>query len=92
MAADLGPDGFRVNCISAGPIRTLAAAGIKDFKKMLNKFASTAPMRRKVTNHEVGNPAAFLSSDLASGITAEIMYVDGGFNTVGMMLDTGEDA
>jgi len=92
MAADLGPDGIRVNCISAGPIRTLAAAGIKDFKKMLNSFASTAPLRRNVTIDEVGNAAAFLSSDLASGITAEIMYVDGGFNTVGMMLESNEES
>ncbi len=92
MAADLGPDGIRVNCISAGPIRTLAAAGIKDFKKMLNSFASSAPLRRNVTIDEVGNAAAFLSSDLASGISAEIMYVDAGFNTVGMMLSDSSES
>ncbi len=84
MASDLGPDGIRVNCISAGPIRTLAASGISDFRKMLDMFAGTAPIRRNVTIDEVGNAAAFLSSDLASGISAEIMYVDGGYNTVGM--------
>ena len=84
MASDLGPDGIRVNCISAGPIRTLAASGISDFRKMLDTFADTAPIRRNVTIDEVGNAAAFLSSDLASGISAEIMYVDGGYNTVGM--------
>ncbi len=84
MASDLGPEGIRVNCISAGPIRTLAAMGIKGFRKMLDQFSDAAPLRRNVTIEEVGNAAAFLSSDLASGITAEIMYVDGGYNTVGM--------
>lgn len=84
MAADLGPDGIRVNCISAGPIRTLAAMGIKGFRKMLDQFAGAAPLRRNVSIEEVGNAAAFLSSDLASGITAEIMYVDAGYSTVGM--------
>jgi len=86
MAADLGQDGIRVNCISAGPIRTLAAMGIKGFRKMLDQFAAAAPLHRNVTIEEVGNAAAFLCSDLASGITAEIMYVDGGFNTVGMVI------
>lgn len=84
MAADLGPSGIRVNCISAGPIRTLAAMGIKGFRKMLDQFSGAAPLRRNVTIEEVGNAAAFLSSDLASGISAEIMYVDAGYNTVGM--------
>lgn len=84
MAADLGADGIRVNCISAGPIRTLAAMGIKGFRGMLDQFAKAAPMKRNVTIDEVGNAAAFLSSDLATGISAEIMYVDGGYNTVGM--------
>ncbi|HIO97583.1 MAG TPA: enoyl-ACP reductase [Leucothrix sp.] len=91
MAADLGPEGIRVNCISAGPIRTLAAMGIKGFRGMMEVFEGTAPLRRNVTIDEVGNAAAFLSSDLASGITAEIMYVDGGFNTVGMMLGKSEE-
>ncbi len=84
MAASLGPDGIRVNAISAGPIRTLAASGIGDFKSMLEKFSSVAPLRRNVTIEEVGNAAAFLCSDLASGITGEIMYVDAGYNIMGM--------
>ncbi len=93
MAADLGPEGIRVNCISAGPIRTLAASGIADFRKMLDMFAGTAPIRRNVTIDEVGNAAAFLCSDLATGISAEIMYVDGGYHTVGMsgLADNKED-
>lgn len=84
MASDLGPQGIRVNAISAGPIRTLAAAGITGFRKMLDHFAENAPLRRNVTTDEVGNAAAFLCSDLASGITGEITYVDGGWNTLGM--------
>lgn len=84
MAADLGPQGIRVNAISAGPIRTLAAAGIAGFRKMLDHFEKYAPLRRNVTIEEVGNVAAFLSSDLASGVTGEITYVDGGWNILGM--------
>lgn len=84
MAASLGPSGTRVNAISAGPIRTLAAAGIKSFRKMLEHNARQTPLRRNVTIEEVGNAASFLCSDLASGISAEIMYVDGGFNTTAM--------
>ena len=84
MAADLGSQGIRVNAISAGPIRTLAAAGIAGFRKMLDHFEKYAPMRRNVTIEEVGNVAAFLSSDLASGVTGEITYVDGGWNILGM--------
>jgi enoyl-[acyl-carrier protein] reductase I len=84
MAADLGPRGIRVNGISAGPIKTLAAAGIAGFRKMLGRVAEVAPMRRNVTLEDVGNAAAFLCSDLAAGITGEILYVDGGFNSVGM--------
>lgn len=79
-AADLGEDGIRINGISAGPIRTLAASGIKDFRAMLKGFEKTAPLKRCVTIEEVGNVAAFLCSDLASGITGEVTYVDGGFN------------
>ncbi len=82
MAAALGPEGIRVNGISAGPIRTLAASGISDFRKMLDGFAKVAPLRRNITIEEVGNAAAFLCSDLASGITGEITYVDAGFNTI----------
>jgi enoyl-[acyl-carrier protein] reductase I len=84
MAADLGPRGVRVNGISAGPVKTLAAAGIPGFRKMLNRVAEVAPMRRNVTLENVGNAAAFLCSDLAAGITGEILYVDSGFSTVGM--------
>jgi enoyl-[acyl-carrier protein] reductase I len=84
LAADLGPLGIRVNAISAGPIKTLAAAGIPGFRKMLARVAEVAPLRRNVTLEEVGNAAAFLCSDLASGVTGEILYVDNGFSTVGM--------
>lgn len=84
LAADLGPRGIRVNGISAGPIKTLAAAGIGGFRKMLSRVAEVAPLRRNVTLEDVGNTAAFLCSDLAGGITGEIIYVDGGFSTVGM--------
>jgi len=84
LAQSLGPQGIRVNAISAGPIRTLAASGISNFRKMLDLFAGTAPLRRNVTIEDVGNAAAFLCSDLAAGITGEITYVDGGYNTVGM--------
>jgi enoyl-[acyl-carrier protein] reductase I len=84
LAADLGPQGIRVNAISAGPIKTLAAAGIPGFRKMLGHVAQIAPLRRNVTLEDVGNAAAFLCSDLAAGITGEILYVDGGFSTVGM--------
>ena len=82
LAASLGPRGIRVNGISAGPIRTLAAAGIKGFSKILSTVESTAPLRRNVTIEDVGNVAAFLLSDLAAGITAEITHVDGGFNAM----------
>jgi enoyl-[acyl-carrier protein] reductase I len=87
-ASSLGPKGMRVNGISAGPIKTLAASGIKGFGKMLAAVADASPIRRNVTIEEVGNVAAFLLSDLASGVTAEITYVDGGFsNVVGGMAE-----
>ncbi len=82
LAANLGPKGIRANGISAGPIRTLAAAGIKDFGKILDFVEQTAPLRRNVTIDDVGNVAAFLLSDLAAGVTGEITYVDAGFNRV----------
>ncbi|HET9641781.1 MAG TPA: enoyl-ACP reductase FabI [Burkholderiaceae bacterium] len=82
LAASMGPKGVRVNGISAGPIKTLAASGIKGFGKILDVFATNAPLRRNVTIGDVGNVAAFLLSDLASGITAEVTYVDGGFSKV----------
>jgi len=81
MASSLGPEGIRVNAISAGPIRTLAASGIKNFRKMLAENEKQTPLRRNVTIEEVGNAAAFLCSDLASGISGEILFVDGGYNT-----------
>ena len=84
LAADLGPLGIRVNAISAGPIKTLAAAGVSGFRKMLSHVASYTPLRRNVTIDEVGNAAAFLCSDLASGITGEVLYVDAGYSHVGM--------
>ncbi len=84
MAADLGPEGTRVNAVSAGPIRTLAASGITGFRKMLGHFEKYAPLRRNVTIEEVGNVVAFLCSDLASGVTGEITYVDCGWNILGM--------
>ena len=82
LAASLGPKGMRVNGISAGPIKTLAASGIKGFGKILSAVAEDAPLRRNVTIDDVGNVAAFLLSDLAGGVTAEITYVDGGFSQV----------
>lgn len=86
MAQALGPENIRVNAISAGPIRTLAAAGISNFKRMMDHVENVAPLRRNITTEEVGNMAAFLCSDLASGVTGEIVYVDAGFNTIGMTL------
>jgi enoyl-[acyl-carrier protein] reductase I len=80
LAYSLGPEGTRVNAVSAGPIRTLAASGIANFRSMLDSFQERAPLRRNVTIEEVGNAAAFLCSDLASGITGEITYVDCGYN------------
>ncbi len=82
LAYNLGPEGTRVNAISAGPIKTLAASGVGNFRRMLEHFEATAPLRRSVSIEEVGNVAAFLCSDLASGVTGEITYVDAGFSTV----------
>ena len=84
LALNLGPEGTRVNAISAGPIKTLAAAGIANFRKMLHHVEEYAPLRRTVTIEDVGNVAAFLCSDLASGVTGEITYVDAGYNVLGM--------
>jgi enoyl-[acyl-carrier protein] reductase I len=89
LALNLGPEGTRVNAISAGPIKTLAAAGISNFRKMLDHVEENAPLRRSVSIDEVGNVAAFLCSDLASGVTGEITYVDAGYSIMGM---TGIDA
>lgn len=81
MASALGPEGIRVNAISAGPIRTLAASGIGDFRRLLEQVERTTPLRRNVTIEDVGNAGAFLCSDLAAGITGEVLYVDAGYNT-----------
>jgi enoyl-[acyl-carrier protein] reductase I len=87
LAACLGPEGIRVNALSAGPIKTLAAAGIGGFSKLMNRFERVAPMKRNVTIDEVGNVAAFYFSELSSAITGEITYVDCGYNTVAISLD-----
>lgn len=84
MAQSLGPSGIRVNGISAGPVRTLAASGINDFRKMLDDNERIVPLRRNITLEDVGNTAAFLCSDLAAGITGEIVHVDSGFHCVGL--------
>jgi enoyl-[acyl-carrier protein] reductase I len=91
LACNLGPEGIRVNAISAGPIKTLAAAGIAGFRKILGHVEENAPLRRTVTIEDVGNAAAFLCSDLASGITGEITYVDAGYNILGMTGVGNED-
>ncbi|HEY2981845.1 MAG TPA: enoyl-ACP reductase [Anaerolineales bacterium] len=86
LAYDLGPEKIRVNAISAGPIRTLAAAGVGGFRDMYKHFADAAPLRENVTIEDVGNAAVFLASDLSARITGEILYVDSGFNTVGVQM------
>jgi enoyl-[acyl-carrier protein] reductase I len=91
LAYNLGPEGTRVNAISAGPIKTLAAAGIAGFRKILGHVEENAPLRRTVTIEDVGNVAAFLCSDLSAGVTGEVTYVDAGYNILGMTgLDTAE--
>ncbi|HEY7589964.1 MAG TPA: enoyl-ACP reductase [Candidatus Limnocylindrales bacterium] len=89
LAADLGPDGIRVNAISAGPVRTLAAAGIAGFRKMYGTFADVAPLRSSITPDDVGRSAVYLASDLSSAVTGEVLYVDGGFNVLGVPLTDG---
>jgi enoyl-[acyl-carrier protein] reductase I len=91
LARCLGPEGVRVNAISAGPIKTLAAAGIANFRRMLDHVEQAAPLRRSVTIEDVGNVAAFLCSDLAAGVTGEITYVDAGYNILGMTALDGND-
>ena len=91
LAADVGPHGIRVNAISAGPIKTLSAAGIPGLRKMLAHVAATAPIKRNVTIDDVGNAAAFLCSDLAAGISGEVLYVDGGYRSVGMSFPSDGD-
>ena len=84
LAVSAGKDGHRVNAISAGPVKTLAASGVKNFRKMLSYNASRAPLGRNITTKEVGEAATFLTSDMASGISGEILYVDAGFNITAM--------
>ncbi len=84
LAAELGPDGIRVNAISAGPIRTLSASGVRDFRKLYGPFDQIAPLRAHVTKEDVGGTAVFLASDLANAVTGEITFVDGGFNIMGV--------
>jgi enoyl-[acyl-carrier protein] reductase I len=84
LAADLGPDGIRVNAISAGPIRTLSAGGIAGFRKLYGPFNEVAPLRAHISIEDVGRSAVYLGSDLSSAVTGEIMYVDGGFNILGV--------
>lgn len=86
LAADLGPDGIRVNAISAGPVRTLAASGIAGFKKMYGSFAEVAPLRANITIEDVGRSAVYLASDLSCAVTGEVLYVDGGFSVMGIPL------
>jgi len=92
LAADLGAQGIRVNGISAGPIKTLSAAGIAGLRKMLAHVAAAAPIKRNVTIEDVGNAAAFLCSDLAAGVTGQILYVDGGYSSVGMSFPEDSDS
>jgi enoyl-[acyl-carrier protein] reductase I len=89
LAGSLGKDGIRVNAVSAGPIRTLAASAVKDLRKLLDLTEKVAPLHRNVTTKEVGNAAAFLCSDLASGITGDVLYVDAGFNIVAIPVIMG---
>ena len=91
LAADLGPKGIRVNAMSAGAVKTLAAAGIGGFRKMQNYAVKAAPLRRTVTIEEIGNTAAFLCSDLATGITGETTFVDAGVNIMGMVFDEDDE-
>ncbi|HYM84513.1 MAG TPA: enoyl-ACP reductase [Candidatus Dormibacteraeota bacterium] len=84
LAADLGPEGIRVNAISAGPVRTLAAQGIADFRKLYSAFADVAPLRSNITIDDVAGTAVYLASDLSRQVTGEVIYVDGGFNILGV--------
>ena len=84
LARDLGPDGIRVNAVSAGPIRTLAASGVTGFKRMHTKFREVAPMRTPLSIDDIGNAAIYLCSDLSRAVTGEVLYVDGGYNIIGV--------
>jgi len=89
LAAEMGPAGTRVNAISAGPVRTLAASGISGFRSLYGRFRDVAPLRRNVTIDDVGGAAVYLASDLAAGVTGEVHYVDAGFNVLGVPMDAG---
>jgi enoyl-[acyl-carrier protein] reductase I len=84
LASDIGPDGVRVNAISAGPVRTLSAAGVSNFRKLYGPFAELAPLREHISIEDVGGAAVFLASDLSRQVTGETLYVDGGFNVMGV--------
>ncbi len=90
LAVDLGPQGKRVNCISAGPIKTLAASGIGDFRYIMKWNEDNSPLRRNTTQEEVGNTALYLLSDLASAVTGEVLHVDGGYHVMGMRAVDGD--
>jgi enoyl-[acyl-carrier protein] reductase I len=90
LAADLGPENIRVNCVSAGPVRTLSSAAISGFKKMLHATAETAPLRRNISQAEVANSTVYLLSDLASGVTGEVHHVDSGYNILGMYISENQ--
>ena len=87
LALDLGPKNIRVNAISAGPIRTLAASGVKGIRQMIAQVGAASPLKRNISTEDVGNAAAFLCSDLAAGITGQVLYVDAGYNIVGMAFE-----
>ena len=89
LAADLGPSGVRVNAISSGPVRTLSASGVRDFRKLYGTFATLAPLRSNITIEDNGKTAVWLASDLSSAVTGEVIYVDGGFNVMGVPLAEG---
>jgi enoyl-[acyl-carrier protein] reductase I len=84
LAADLGPRGIRVNAISAGPVRTLAAAGVAGFKRLYRQFGELAPLRRNITLEDVGGTAVWLASDLSKAVTGEVVFVDSGYNILGI--------
>lgn len=90
LASDLGPKGIRVNAISAGPIRTLSAAGVSGFKRMYREFADLAPIRRNITPEDVGGAATWLASDLSSAVTGEVIFVDGGYNIMAAPMMDGQ--
>lgn len=92
LAWDLGPENIRVNALSAGPIKTLAASGVKGLRSMIGEVAEQAPLRRNVTQEDVGKAALFLCSDLGSGVTGEVVYVDAGYNIMGMWMSSGSES